>query len=164
MRDQLGLKQIPPKLAARLSLLEERAAARAKYGSDTALKRFTSDLRILRAHGWMDAAESRKALQYARSVSKEELSKGLRYMTEHYFDRDGMASESVRWLNERAALAAEIDWIARSGQNSMKEARAWLSKNEFGIDDLRSARSYAHAHYKPPKGGWPAADTLKLPR
>jgi hypothetical protein len=72
-------------------------------------------------------------------------------------------SDSVRWLNERAALATEIDWIAKSHQHDMTSARAWLRKNDFGVDELRSARAYAHAHYKPPTGGWPAADSLKAP-
>ncbi|TML86079.1 MAG: hypothetical protein E6G09_04535 [Actinobacteria bacterium] len=32
---------------------------------------------------------------------------------------------------------------------------------ETSLDELRNARAYANENYKPPKGGWPTADTLQ---
>jgi hypothetical protein len=165
VREQLGYKAIPPKLAKRLNLLEERAANRAKLGSNpTSLQKFIADARLIRKHGWANDARVAHAIRWARTASSDDISHELRHLTETYFDPDRVASDSLRWLNERAAVAAEVDWIAKSHQHDMAEARKWLRKNDFSIDDLRSARAYVHSHYRPPAGGWPSADALKVPR
>ncbi len=101
LRDQLGLKRIPPQLASRLNLLEERANARAKLGKNqSSLEKFRSDVRLMRRHGWMTDTEARQALRWAHSARKDDVShKGLRSLTANYFDRDYMASHSVAYVN-----------------------------------------------------------------
>jgi hypothetical protein len=61
-------------------LRSNRVAARAELGKDpSSLEKFKSDVRLTRKNGWVDDVEAQKALRWARTASKRDLSNGRRW-------------------------------------------------------------------------------------
>jgi hypothetical protein len=159
---RMGYSEIPKSLRGRLALRFDRAAARAKLPKDaTSLDRFKADIALIKKHGWATDAEAQQMLKWARSASSHDVSyKGLRYLTAHYFDGDGMLSASIRYVNARHGFLHDVDYLLLTHQISEAEAqrvRHWSADASY--EDLRDERSRLRQKY----GHVPETRELKLP-
>src|SRR5262249_31749279 len=123
-----------------------------------------SHIRLLIRHGWVTKARARKTLKWSRSASKQDVSNGIRYLTTHYFDRDSIASDSIRRVNAQAEYNADVYALVRAGKVPTARAGAFKKRaaDSAGVDDFRSAISGMRAKYLGVE--FPTVRELRLPR
>lgn len=108
---KVGEKRIPRPVAARLMLKRERHLNRiqASGGHDmTSAEAFSADVDLLVKHRWMSPAEAKHAKGWATKAPKTDVSNALGYLTRNYFDRDGLLSDSLKYLREHGSPDAKV--------------------------------------------------------
>jgi hypothetical protein len=159
----LGFKEIPQAVQGRLALAYDRAQARAKLGKDpTALQKFGSDVKIIRSHGWVTDEHAREALRWARTASKDDLSKALGHLTRNYFDHDGVLSSSLGYLNALNAYDSALRVLVKAGHLSRQKAQA-LRKSATSTDLNTIREAVREIRAANPTIHFPDATPLKIP-
>jgi hypothetical protein len=95
--------KLTPELRGRLALRYERAAARQKAAGGHKLDARTAllaDVGLIAQHKWIDKATAAKWTASLQKAAKGDLPEVSRFLTTHYFDPDGVLSESVKYLRD----------------------------------------------------------------